>query len=73
MSKLHYLLIVLVLTAVGVGVVYHLNHAARASYVLVAEEAVKKTDIRLQYAYDELNRFPDSALTTPLSSSARSL
>lgn len=60
MSKLNYLLVILILSVVGYVVIGQLNQAARSSYHLLAIEVIKKIHLHIEKACDQLKRYPDS-------------
>lgn len=60
MSKLHYLLLVLVITIVGYVVVGQLNRATETARELTAQEVIKRISFTVEKAYRQLKRYPDA-------------
>lgn len=60
MSKLNYLLLVLVITIVGYIVIGQMNRATETAHELTAEEVIKRINITIEKAYGQLKRYPDA-------------
>ncbi len=60
MSKLHYLLVILVLTAVGSLIIWQLGLVTDTSYQLISQEVIRAIDNGIKETYYRLHRFPDS-------------
>lgn len=60
MSKLNYLLLVLVITIVGYIVIGQMNRATETAHELTAEEVIKRINITIGKAYGQLKRYPDA-------------
>ncbi|MCP4218051.1 MAG: hypothetical protein GY765_25635 [bacterium] len=60
MSKLNYLTVILILCAVGYVVVGQMKSAIGMSHDLLADEATKKINLRIDEVYRLLKRFPKS-------------
>jgi hypothetical protein len=60
MSKLNYLLVLLLVCAAGYIVIGQLVRASGTALELIADEVVKRAAITIKKAYVELKRYPDS-------------
>lgn len=58
MSKINYLLLVLIITIVGYAVVGQMNRATETAHQLTAEEVIKRISITIEKAYRQLKRYP---------------
>lgn len=60
MTKINYLLAILLLAIVGYIVIGQLNQATRTSYDLLTYEVIKKININIEKTYKQLKRYPDA-------------
>ena len=60
MSKINYLLIVLILLGIGYIITSQLRLATQSASQLIAAEVAKKVEIHITKAYELLKRFPNS-------------
>jgi hypothetical protein len=60
LSKINYLLIVLILLVVGYMITWQLRVATRSACQLLAAEVAEKIEIHVIKAYQKLKRYPDA-------------
>ncbi|MCP4157940.1 MAG: hypothetical protein GY757_60080 [bacterium] len=60
MSKINYLVVILLLCVLAYVIMGQLSEATGTSYELLAFEAIKRIDIKLKKAYMKLKRYPDA-------------